>query len=105
MLPAAAEGRYLGTQTSRGSFHASIGGHSLIDPSRREALIRNLQGFFFEEFDEEISSFRAESILDFLLADLAPQVYNQAVQDARKFIQGKRDDLDGEVHVPEPRAP
>lgn len=68
---------------------------------RRERLIRALQGFYLEEFDEEVSPFRAEQLLDFFLGALGPQVYNQAVQDARGFMLRKLDDLDGEVYASE----
>ncbi len=74
-----------------------------LDDARRVELIRRLQGFFLKEFDEELSRFRAEQILDFHLEALGPQVYNQAVQDARTFMQERLDDLDAEVHVPEAR--
>ena len=72
-----------------------------LDARRRELLLQNVQGFFLEEFDEEVSSFRAEQLLDFFLERLGPQVYNQGVQDARVFLQRKLDDLDGEVYEPE----
>lgn len=74
-----------------------------IDDARRDQLVRRLQGFFLQEFDEELSRFRAEQLLDFHLEALGPQVYNQAVQDARKYMQERLDDLDAEVHVAEPR--
>lgn len=73
-----------------------------IQAERREQLIRRLQGFFLQEFDEELSRFRAELVLDFHLEALGPQVYNQAVQDVRKYMQERLDDLDGEVGMPEP---
>ena len=72
-----------------------------LDEDRKERLIGQLQGFFLEEFDEEISRFRAEQVLTFALEKLAPQVYNQAVQDALGFMQQRLDELDGEVHEPE----
>lgn len=75
-----------------------------LDDARRDQLIRRLQGFFLKELDEDLSRFRAEQILDFHLEALGPQVYNQAVQDARKFMQERLDDLDAEVHVPEARG-
>jgi uncharacterized protein (DUF2164 family) len=70
-----------------------------LDETRRERLITSLQGFHMERFDEDISAFRAEQIVDFMLGSLGAQVYNQAVQDARAYMQLKLDDLDGEVHV------
>ncbi|MGI9627774.1 MAG: DUF2164 domain-containing protein [Longimicrobiales bacterium] len=72
-----------------------------LAPPRKQRLIEGLQGFFLEEFDEELSPFRSEQIVDFCLGLLGPQVYNQGVQDARRFLQEKLDDLDGEVHEPE----
>jgi uncharacterized protein (DUF2164 family) len=66
---------------------------------RRQQLILSLQGFYLEEFDEEISGFRVEKLIDFFLGALGPHVYNQAVQDARGFMQRKLEDLDGEVYA------
>ena len=69
-----------------------------LDDARREGLVSRLQGFYQQEFDEELSAFRAEQVLDFFLDALGPQVYNQAVQDARGFMLRTLDDIDGEVH-------
>ena len=72
-----------------------------LDEARRDQLIGQLQGFFLQEFDEELSRFRAEQVLDFALATLGPPVYNQAVQDARGFMQRRLEDLDGEIYEPD----
>ncbi|HKJ02651.1 MAG TPA: DUF2164 domain-containing protein [Longimicrobiales bacterium] len=72
-----------------------------LDDARKDRLIQGLQGLFRQDFDEELSTFRAEQILDHFLDVLAPQAYNQGVQDARGFMLRKLDDLDGEVHEPE----
>ena len=66
---------------------------------RREQLLQNVEGFHLQEFDEEISSFRAERLLDFFLEALGPHVYNQAVQDARGYMQRKLEEIDGEVYA------
>ncbi len=73
-----------------------------IDEERKERLISQLQEFFLDQFGEEISPFRAEQVLDFSSEALGPQIYNQAVQDARKYMQQQLDDLDGEVYKTEP---
>jgi uncharacterized protein (DUF2164 family) len=72
-----------------------------IDDERRESLVGQLQTFFRAHFDEDVSEFRAAQILDFFLSALGPEVYNQAVQDARRFMLQKLEDLDGEVYEPE----
>ena len=69
-----------------------------LDDVRREGLMSRLRGFYQKEFDEDLSAFRAERVLDFFLDALGPQVYNQAVQDARGFMLRTLDDIDGEVH-------
>ena len=72
-----------------------------LDETRREVLVSRLQGFYQQEFDEDLSAFRAEQVLDFFLDALGPHVYNQAVQDARGFMLRILDDIDGEVHEQE----
>jgi uncharacterized protein (DUF2164 family) len=64
---------------------------------RRVRLAAHLQTLFSEEFDEKLSEFRANDIIDLMLRTLGPAVYNQAVQDVRANLQIKLDDLEGEV--------
>ena len=70
-----------------------------LTEERRARLIGQLQSLFQTEFDESLSEFRAEQIIDLMLTTLGPGVYNQAVQDVRAHLQSKLDDLDGEVYV------
>ena len=72
-----------------------------LNEDRRSHLISKLRGFFLEEFDETLSEFRAEQILDFALSAIGPPLYNQGVQDARKYMLDKLSDLDGDVYEPE----
>ncbi len=64
---------------------------------RRTRLSAHLQAFFRDQFDENLSEFRANELIDLLLRTLGPEVYNQAVQDVRAHFQTRLDDLDGEV--------
>ena len=70
-----------------------------LSPEQRERLTGQLQTLFQAEFDESLSAFRAEQVLDLMLETLGPGIYNQAVQDVRAHLQSKLDDLDGEVYV------
>ena len=72
-----------------------------LPPQRRDALCRVVQQKFRTEFDEALSQYQAEEIVDLMLKAMGPAVYNQAVQDVRAHLQGKLDDLDGEVWVDE----
>jgi uncharacterized protein (DUF2164 family) len=70
-----------------------------LDEGRRAGLRRALQAHYTVEFDETLSDFKAETLLDIVMSAVAPEVYNQAVQDVRAHLQSKLDDLDGEVYL------
>ena len=70
-----------------------------LSDDRRETLAARLGRLFAEEFDEALSDFRAGAIIDLMLKELGPAVYNQAVEDVRAHLQGRLDDLSGEVWI------
>jgi uncharacterized protein (DUF2164 family) len=72
-----------------------------LSEDRKQAVLKRLAKFYSDEFDEELSSFRAERMLAFFIRTLGPPLYNQAVNDARAFMQSKLDDLDVEFYEPE----
>jgi len=74
-----------------------------LSEERRAALRAGLLTLFQREFDEELSPFRADAVLDHLLEHLGATVYNQAVEDTRAWLQERLDDLDVEFHQPEDR--
>ena len=64
-------------------------------------LIASIKRYFDEEMDEELGDLRAGRILDYVLKEIAPTVYNQAIADAQAYFQDKALDLDGSCHEPE----
>ncbi|MEM1246701.1 MAG: DUF2164 domain-containing protein [Acidobacteriota bacterium] len=72
-----------------------------IDGERRKDLLREIEGYFSDAFDENISAFQAEGLLDFFVEKLGPPVYNQAIRDAHAFLQNKLADLEGDFYEPE----
>lgn len=71
-----------------------------LSEERRDQIIRSLQGFCSSELEQDISDFQAGQLLDFFVRELGAPVYNQAIQDARGFIQDKLADLEGEFYEP-----
>jgi uncharacterized protein (DUF2164 family) len=69
-----------------------------LSDQRRAALLRALKDYATAEFDEPLSDFRAEGLLDFFIRELGPPVYNQGVRDAAAFVQSKLADIDGEIY-------
>jgi uncharacterized protein (DUF2164 family) len=65
---------------------------------RRAVLVRAIKAHFVAEFDETLSDFRAEALLDFFVRQLGPPVYNQGVRDAVGYVQAKLGDIEGDVY-------
>ena len=74
--------------------------HVQLSEERRKALAVALQDFCSQGFEEELSDYRAERLVEFFVQQLGPTVYNQAIQDARGFVQEKLSDLEGEFYEP-----
>lgn len=74
-----------------------------LSDERRAQLRTGLAAFFQREFEEDLSDFRADAIIDHLAEHLGASVYNQAIADARGWMQERIDDLDVEFHEPEER--
>ncbi len=70
-----------------------------LDTARRQRVAAQLQQLFSKEFDEQLSDYRAEKVVDLMLRTLGPAIYNQGVQDARAHLQARLDDLEGEVYA------
>ncbi|MNW38543.1 hypothetical protein D3C74_156100 [compost metagenome] len=62
-------------------------------------LIASLQQFFEMERSEEIGELAAENLLDYMLKELSPYVYNQAIADARKVVEQQMLGLEDELYA------
>ena len=65
---------------------------ALPDDARKQAIAA-LRGYFAANLDEEIGDLKAGLLLDFILSELGPSVYNQAIADARTFFEERTSDL------------
>ena len=72
-----------------------------LSVERKEEIAGALSGFYKEQFDEELSEYRALTIVEFMLQRIGPSQYNQAVTDVRKFLTEKVEELDTEFYEPE----
>lgn len=68
-----------------------------LDDARRAVIRSRLKEHFADEFEEALSDFRADGLIDLFLREAGPAIYNQAVTDVRAHLQDKLDDLDAEV--------
>jgi uncharacterized protein (DUF2164 family) len=64
-----------------------------------------IRHYFMEERGEEIGELAADNFLDFMLKELGPFVYNQAVQDARSVLIQKAASMEEDLFALERPIP
>ncbi|EEF24933.1 conserved hypothetical protein [Ricinus communis] len=67
----------------------------------RDELVRSIQRYFDENMDEKIGNIAAGGLLGFVLEEIGPVIYNQAVADVQEHLQVRVADLEFEVHEQE----
>jgi len=67
----------------------------------RTDAVASLKKYFDEEMREPIGDLRAGLLLDFLLEEIGPAIYNQAIGDAQARIAARVQDLEGELYADE----
>ena len=72
-----------------------------LSAERKARLVSELTSYYHSEFDEELNVYRATAIIDFMIAQIGPAQYNQAITDACKYMSRKIEDLDTEFFMPE----
>jgi uncharacterized protein (DUF2164 family) len=68
-----------------------------LKKDQQELMISDIQYFFSQERDEEITEFAAERILDFVKEKLAPHFYNAAVLDVRHVVEQQFSSIEDEI--------
>lgn len=68
-----------------------------LKKEQQELMIADIQYFFSQERDEEITEFAAERVLDFVKEKLAPHFYNAAVTDVRHVVEQQFSSLEDEI--------
>ena len=72
-----------------------------IDKDKRKEVIASIQKYFVQNMEEKIGNITAGALLDFLLQELGPIVYNKAVVDVQERLQSRVMEIDIEVHEEE----
>ncbi|TDF95155.1 DUF2164 domain-containing protein [Paenibacillus piri] len=70
-----------------------------IPKEQKTEMIRDVQAYFEEERSESIGDLGAEQFIDYMIKVLGPHIYNQAIEDSRKLISEKMNQLDDELYT------
>jgi len=66
-----------------------------------ERAIASIRRYFAEQLDQELGELPARLLLEFVLKEIAPSVYNAAIADAQVYLRDRIADLDGACFAPE----
>ncbi|MGD0941090.1 MAG: DUF2164 domain-containing protein [Terracidiphilus sp.] len=72
-----------------------------ISKQARADAIKSIQRYFEENMTEPIGELPAGLLLNFLLEEIGPVIYNGAIRDAQARMQQRAADLDGELYTDE----
>jgi uncharacterized protein (DUF2164 family) len=64
-----------------------------VTKERHKEMLSEIKIFFLKEREEEIGDLAAGLILDFILEKIAPEIYNQGVDDSYIYIKDAAEDL------------
>lgn len=64
-----------------------------VNEQIRKEMIDAIKEYFLTERSEEYGDLAASFLLDFILEQLAPHIYNQGVYDAYKYMNERTEDL------------
>jgi uncharacterized protein (DUF2164 family) len=70
-----------------------------IQREHKLQITTSIQDYFDTELSSEIGQLASENLLDFMLKELSPYIYNQALADARKVIEQKMISVEEELYA------
>ena len=73
-----------------------------LTKEQQQTAVEDIKSYFSTEKDEIITDLSATLLLDFILKNIGPHIYNQAINDAHHFMGGKIEDIFA-LEKPQPR--
>ncbi|MBN2416940.1 DUF2164 domain-containing protein [bacterium] len=72
-----------------------------LEKEKQTRIIESIKHYFREHLEDDIGDLKASLLLDYVLTEIGPVVYNQAILDAQKILAEKVGDLDSACYQPE----
>ncbi|MES2673180.1 MAG: DUF2164 domain-containing protein [Pseudomonadota bacterium] len=67
----------------------------------RKQSVTSIERYFTANMEESIGNLGAELLLDFILEEIGPSIYNKAVADVQERLQARVMEVDSEVYETE----
>jgi uncharacterized protein (DUF2164 family) len=72
-----------------------------LPKAARQQAVTSIERWFQEERDERVGNITAAALLNFLLEEIGPSIYNQAVADVQERLGQRVAEIDVEIHEDE----
>ena len=72
-----------------------------LRPEVKDALIASIKRYFAEHWEQEIGDLKASLLLQYVLAEVGPAIYNRGVVDAQTRMSEMVDEIDAVCYEPE----
>lgn len=66
-----------------------------LSKERKATMIAEIRQYFAKERNEELGDLAAEMVLDFIVEKLAPDFYNQGLDNAYRYMKEATEDMMG----------
>jgi len=70
-----------------------------INDEKKRQMMEEIHYFFKEEYELDLGLIGQETVLDFFLENLGKSVYNIALDDAKKFYDRQRDNMESDFYM------
>lgn len=72
-----------------------------LEPQTHARFVASIKRYFAEHLEDEIGELKAELLLEFVMKEMAPVIYNRAVADAQARAQTLVSELDTVCYEPD----
>ncbi|RIX53675.1 DUF2164 domain-containing protein [Paenibacillus nanensis] len=69
-----------------------------LPKEQKMEIVRNVQAYFEGERSEQLGDLGAEQLIDFMIGELGPYIYNKAIEDARQLVLEKMNQIEDEFY-------
>ncbi len=70
-----------------------------INKEEKRQMMEEIHYFFKEEYELDLGLIGQAAVLDFFLEHLGKSVYNTALDDAKKFYERQRDNMEADFYM------
>lgn len=66
-----------------------------LSPDARKQALASIKQYAAQNLDQDLGDLQAGLLLDYVLKEIGPSIYNRAIQDAQTYMQDRLSDLEG----------